>query len=239
MEFLEDKQKISLEGAYNVRDLGGFECAGGTTAWKKYIRADGLDNLTESDIEKLLEYGVNLDMDLRSKEECDTWNDRLSVVQEVRYINIPLLDGLRTIGYQKTLGDIYVETLEECKEYFKEVFEVMLKNLYKDIIFHCSAGKDRTGMTAALLLDLVGVKKEDIIYNYTLSSKNLYSVIDKFAYENDENLKHYLGSEGIHIEKFLDYLNKKYKGTENYLEKIGIKPEDIKRLKENFTIKQK
>ena len=110
----------------------------------------------------------------------------------------------------------------------------MADNPEKTILFHCAAGKDRTGMTAALLLMLAGVAKEDIIRDYTVTTENLYSVLERFSYENDENLKDYLGSEGEYIEKFINHIEKKYGGAEAYMRKIGLKESEVKSLKESF-----
>ena len=110
----------------------------------------------------------------------------------------------------------------------------MADNPEKTILFHCAAGKDRTGMTAALLLMLAGAVKEDIITDYTVTTENLYSVLDRFSSENDENLKDYLGSEGEYIEKFINHIEKKYHGAGAYMRKIGLKESDIMTLKESF-----
>ena len=115
----------------------------------------------------------------------------------------------------------------------------MIENRDKGILFHCSAGKDRTGMIAAILLMLVGVKKEEIVKNYTLSTSNLNPIIDRFSYENDESLKDFLGAEAEHIIKFLDYLEAEYNGAEGYLEFIGFSEKETEILKSSFLEKEK
>ena len=115
----------------------------------------------------------------------------------------------------------------------------MIENIDKGILFHCSAGKDRTGMIAAILLMLVGVKKEEIIKNYTLSMSNLNPIINKFSYENDESLKDFLGAEAEHITTFLDYLENDHNGAEGYLEFIGFSEEETEILKSSFLEKEK
>lgn len=233
MTELNKKRQISLEGAHNVRDIGGYKAENGKiTKWKKFIRADGLENLSRSDINKLLDYGLKIDIDLRSDMEYESWPDVLEHCKEIEYYQIQMLQDLKiTFG---SLGGIYKNAVDTCKKKFYEVFKIMAENPEKTILFHCSAGKDRTGMTAALLLMLAGVEKEEITADYTITTENLYSVLDRFSYENDENLKDYLGSEGENIEKFIEHIKKKYGGAESYMKNIGLKDNEIKILKESF-----
>ena len=233
MTELNKKRQIVLEGAHNVRDIGGYKAENGKiTRWKKFIRSDGLESLTKSDISKLLDYGLCIDIDLRSDMEYEAWVDVLQYCNEVDYYQIQLLKDLKiTFG---SLGGIYVDASDSCKKAFYKVFRLMADNPEKTILFHCAAGKDRTGMTAALLLMLAGVSKEDIILDYTVTRENLHSVLDRFSRENDENLKDYLGSEREYIEKFVDHIEKKYGGAEAYMSKIGLKESEIRSLKESF-----
>lgn len=237
MSKLTEKQMITLEGAYNVRDLGGFKCRDGNISkWKRFIRADGLDNLTDDDIKKLINYGVKIDIDLRSDKECEGWKDNLCDVSQIEYENVHLLEGLKS--YPETLGELYTESLKSCSKYFYEVFKIMIENENEEILFHCSAGKDRTGMIAAILLFLIGVDTKDIIDNYTLSTNNLNSIIDKYSYENDESLKSFLGAEAESINEFLNYLIKEHNGSEGYLKSIGFNEKDIETLKSSFLEKE-
>ena len=236
MNTLKEKRKIILEGAHNVRDIGGYKIdQNHITKWRKFIRSDGLENLTKNDIEKLLDYGLKIDIDLRSKQEYDIWKDKLIDVEDISYFSVELLKDLEITS--KTLGGLYVDTLESCKKEIYDVFKIILANLDKTILFHCSAGKDRTGMIAAILLMIAGVSHKDIVDDYAVTRENLAQIIDKFSYENDENLKNYLGSETEHMEKFLNYIEKKYGKIEVYLESIGINKEEIYILKEGFSEK--
>ena len=233
MTELDKKRQIVLEGAQNVRDMGGYKAENGKiTKWRKFIRADGLERLSRSDIKKLLDYGLSIDIDLRSDMEYESWVDVLQHCREVDYYQVQLLKDLR-ISFD-SLGGIYVNTADSCQKGFYKVFKIMADNPEKTILFHCAAGKDRTGMTAALLLMLAGVSKEDIITNYTVTTENLYSVLERFSNENDENLKDYLGSEGEYIERFVNHIEKKYHGAESYMKKLGLKESEIKTLKESF-----
>lgn len=227
------KRSIILDGAHNVRDIGGYKVQDKyITKCKKFIRADGLENLTDNDIKKLLDYGLKIDIDLRSEQEYSIFKDKLEECKEVSYCSVELLKNLKITA--KTLGGLYIDALESCKKEFYELFKIMIDNTDKTILFHCSAGKDRTGMTAAILLMIAGVSREDIISDYTETTENLKAIIDKYSFENDESLKNYLDSDAVNMEEFMDYITDKYGRAEEYLKSIGITDDDIKKLRDSF-----
>ena len=229
------ERKIQLAGASNVRDLGGYPTLSGKkTKMGRFIRAAGLEGLTDSDIQILLDYGVKVNLDLRTSAESERWPDRLLALPEIAYYQVSLLDGLDLANPPHLLSELYTEALDHCKPHFKASFELMTQYLEAPFLFHCSAGKDRTGMIAALLLDLVKVDRELIIANYTESVRNLGPLIEKFAQENDPKLRAFLSSNRIDIEPFLKNLENQYGGSEGYLQVIGLSEKNIEDLRESF-----
>ena len=229
------ERKIQLAGASNVRDLGGYPTLSGKkTKMGRFIRAAGLEGLTDSDIQILLDYGVKVNLDLRTSSESERWPDRLLALPEIAYYQVSLLDGLDLANPPHRLSELYTEALDRCKPHFKASFELMTQYLEAPFLFHCSAGKDRTGMIAALLLDLVKVDRELIIANYTESVRNLGPLIEKFAQENDPKLRAFLSSNRIDIEPFLKNLENQYGGSEGYLQVIGLSEKNIEDLRESF-----
>ena len=229
------KRRIQLTGASNVRDLGGYPTLNGKrTKMGRFIRGAGLEGLTDSDIQILLDYGVRVNLDLRTLSESERWPDRLLAIPEIAYYQVSLLDGLDLANPPHSLSELYIEALNYCKPYFKISFDLMTRYLDNPFLFHCSAGKDRTGMIAALLLDLVKVDSELIIADYTESVRNLGPLIEKFAQENDPKLRAFLSSNRTDIEPFLKSLEAEYGGSEGYLQTIGIPKRDIEKLRESF-----
>ena len=229
------ERKIQLAGASNVRDLGGYPTLSGKkTKMGRFIRAAGLEGLTDSDIQILLDYGVKVNLDLRTSSESERWPDRLLALPEIAYYQVSLLDGLDLANPPHLLSELYTEALDHCKPHFKASFELMTQYLEAPFLFHCSAGKDRTGMIAALLLDLAQVDQELIIANYTESVRNLGPLIEKFAQENDPKLRAFLSSNRIDIEPFLKNLENQYGGSEGYLQVIGLSEKNIEDLRESF-----
>ena len=137
----------------------------------------------------------------------------------------------------KDLGGVYIYMLEGMKNKFKDLFDIFLKYPYDGVMFHCSAGKDRTGITAALLLDLMGCHEYDIVKDYSESYENNIEINEELAkmMENEE-AKQYLKSSPRYMMELLDYLREHYGSSKEYLLQIGLKNEEIEQLIENFTI---
>ena len=112
-----------------------------------------------------------------------------------------------------------------------------MKYPYEGVMFHCSAGKDRTGVTAALLLDLIGCHEYDIVKDYSESYENNIDINASLAQMMDnEEAKQYLRSSPRYMMELLDYLREHYGSAKEYLLEIGLKNEEIEQLIENFTI---
>lgn len=225
-------REIQLTGALNVRDLGGHLTASGReTRYGKLYRSDGLDHLTEEDLKVLLSLGIQQDIDLRSASEMEKWSDPLGEQPEIAYRKIPLLHTIDTANLPATLSDLYLYMLDDSQEELKKIFRYILD--YKDsaTLFHCSAGKDRTGLVAAILLLLVGVEEGEVIRDYCLSEENLKPIRERFSVENDPALQAFLNARPEDIQPFLDRLNSVYGGAEKYLLHIGMSAEEIELLK--------
>lgn len=246
---------VVLEGAYNVRDLGGYETKDGSlTKWDRYFRGDGLHELTDHDIKILKEdKHIILDIDLRGAMEVNTNVDRLKDVGGITYTPISLLDffekqmqekglskGDITLSKEdmakmpKSLGELYVMVLHYCQDKMKEVFWAISQAGKGAVIFHCSVGKDRTGMVAALLLNLAGVSDKLILEDYAYSSKTIAPVIKRYETLNQEFLKPFLTAGPESMAMFLDELKKSFGDAAGYLKHIGLDDEAIERIKGTF-----
>ena len=157
---------------------------------------------------------------------------RRLVHTETTYFN-----AVSKIQMYKDLGGVYIYMLEGMKNKFKDLFDIFLKYPYDGVMFHCSAGKDRTGITAALLLDLMGCHEYDIVKDYSESYENNIEINEELAkmMENEE-AKQYLKSSPRYMMELLDYLREHYGSSKEYLLQIGLKNEEIEQLIENFTI---
>lgn len=178
---------LALEGAYNFRDLGGLRTQDGKSIrWGQVFRSDSLDSLTAADYERLNVIGISLVCDLRTREERQTWPTTwkdaspmflLSPVSEERN------GSSRNNGLESALRSGNM-SLEEGRQVFEQNYaRMVLESAAKfgtvlraiassqaPSMFHCRGGRDRTGITAALLMQILGVPRQTILDDYVLST---------------------------------------------------------------------
>lgn len=164
--------RLPLDGSDNVRDLGGYVGEDNQVGkFGVFIRSNELCYLTEKDNKFLKEYGITSIIDLRSIESSNEKPDNIDK-NIFNYYNIPLLtdkfnENLSLEKENFKMGEGYKLILEN-KIAIKEIFEVLDRS-DGGCLFHCTAGKDRTGLVSMLILGLCGVCKKDIIANYEVT----------------------------------------------------------------------
>ena len=173
------ERRVGLLGATNFRDLGGYVGAGGArTRWGRVFRADALV-LEPPDFEAFNLLGVRTIYDLRSDDErqvtpnCLPDGDHiveLIPVMSSTTVPLPTIDDMLADG-ETFLAGIYVRLLEHAALIFGRILSSLAAEARLPAVFHCAAGKDRTGMVAALLLSVLGVSEGDILDDYELTSR--------------------------------------------------------------------
>ncbi|WP_080872988.1 tyrosine-protein phosphatase [Oceanobacillus timonensis] len=229
---------IVLEGTQNLRDLGGYPTKDGKqTKWGKYYRSDSLHLVTpEGHAFLQAEKGIHTMIDLRLSVE-----GKYKKKDKARYdfYNIPLIDPATfTTKKPATLVEMYILMLESSKVKFKEIMDIFLEKRGEPVLFHCRVGKDRTGVLAALLLDLAGVPRDVIVQDYALTS--VYKEITEEELHkrppmmSRSQFKTMLGCEPSYMESFLDYLYKEYGNAAGFLKDVGLTEEEIHLLRADF-----
>lgn len=243
MQLSREERLIQLEKMTNTRDLGGYETQDGHyTKTKRYVRAASPANFTSDDGKILSEYGIRCVVDLRSDYELEHQPSNFKDMEGIEYYAIPLMKDQslmvvpEDIKNYQDLSGFYIYLLEANKEQFKEVFTVFLNHPYDTILFNCSAGKDRTGVIAALLLDLAGCHEYDIVKDYSESYENNLPILTELEKMITKENQAFLGSNPNYMIKFIGYLREKYGSTKNYLINCGLKEEEIEEIEENFKI---
>lgn len=239
-----EERRILLERMVNTRDLGGYETQGGMySKAHKYVRAAAPTYASKNDIQILKDYGIKAVIDLRSDFEKECQPNPFAHDQDVDYYEVNLFNSSTAVvvpdevRQYKSLGGVYIYMIEGMKDKFKELFDIFLKYPYECVMFHCSAGKDRTGVTSALLLDLIGCHEYDIVKDYSESYENNIEINkDLSEVMKDEEMKTYLNSSPRYMMEFLDYLREHYGSAKDYLLDIGLSRDEIDELIENFTI---
>lgn len=224
-----------LKVANNLRSLGGYAADGGVTRNGVAFRADGLTDLPAEDIKAIAQLGIDTVIDLRSAEECQRKQNSLKDVQGMRYAHVPLLDGIFSDGETpSTLAALYVAILDHMQSGVAKALREVL-NAKGGAVFHCSAGKDRTGVVAMLLLSLAGVPRETIVADYAATHGYMEKRFAAMRAEADESMPDFLfRSDPENMETALDHLQAAYGGILPYLNRIGLSEEEIRALKKKL-----
>jgi protein-tyrosine phosphatase len=236
---------ISLEGCLNFRDLGGYTGEGGAVIrYGRVYRADDLSRLSAADMIAIGKLGLSDVIDLRSAGELDMAPNPLRNFPG--YHHIPLLDGVNSetggpprIRRQvcQSLPEMYRFLLTDSAPLFGRIFRV-LAAAAGAAVFHCTAGKDRTGVTAALLLNLCGVADGDIIADYALTYELMRARFEVMAQKARESgvliPDHMFHSEAAFMREFLDFLKRSYGGAEQYLLGAGLDLQELRGIKDRL-----
>jgi protein-tyrosine phosphatase len=174
---------LPLEGGRNFRDLGGYRAADGRQVrWGLVYRSGTMTNLSDSDYQLLGSLGIRVICDFRTNEERDrepTEWQAISKQVDYRSRDYAAESRLREVFTQSAVSatamrDAMMRVYEEIPYDYAESYRTMFKSLAAGeapLAFNCSAGKDRTGVAAALLLTMLGVPRETVIEDYSLSEK--------------------------------------------------------------------
>jgi protein-tyrosine phosphatase len=173
-------RRLEFEGVENFRDLGGYPTAdGGHTVWGQIFRSDSLHKLTPSDLVAFERMGVRMVYDLRGDEERATHPNPFDSIQ-LAVVGQPRNGDRRTIDAaafsaasdgEQLLRDLYIGMLLHSAPLFGVLLTGFVEPTNRPAVFHCHAGKDRTGIAAALLLLAVGVDRETILDDYELTRR--------------------------------------------------------------------
>jgi len=227
------RRLITLEGSFNFRDLGGYPTHdGGSVAWRRLFRADGPHALTAADASVLAELGITTVIDLRTGGEVERgrWTDHLGAVTEH---HLPLTDVLPTDEQLPSWSEVdyvarhYGELLETGAHAVAAALRVIAESAGQPAMFHCSAGKDRTGVLAAVVLGLLGVADDDIVADYTLSAEAMRRMVAflRARAEDPERLERHLpavtSASPDTMRRLLGHLRETYGTFEDYARAIG------------------
>lgn len=169
------KRAVTLQGSSNFRDLGGYPAAGGRhVKWGHIYRSADISKLTDSDLQALQSRHVALVCDLRGPQEYAAAPDRLPT--GARRIELPagsekidprlLSSGAKNVNRDSLMRAVYTNTSFFQAKYKPMFDELLALDGRQALLFHCSAGKDRTGIGAALVLSALGVDRQTILKDY-------------------------------------------------------------------------
>ena len=187
---------LALDGPVNFRDLGGYPTdAGGSVRTGLVYRADSLHTMSDRDVDLVVRaVGIETVIDLRTAGEVELigvgpirdagirWHN-ISIFDETQRTE-PRLPGAETPVdsqdiVERSMAQEYLDMLERTGPQFATVLELLAATA-RPVVFHCAAGKDRTGLVAALLLDLLGVGDHNIAADYALTERVMPTLRERF-----------------------------------------------------------
>ena len=259
--------KIPFEKIENFRDLGGLETADGRTVKTGLLyRSSSLSNASEKDIEKLAELGISQVIDLRSPTEqqnCpnpkigNAENIPLPIINDAK-VGITMDNGMKEMMKQNLLAvfpDVEAAKKFMYKTYFETVIDEFAVEQFSRFaklllesdgasVWHCTAGKDRTGTGAVIVYELLGVPKDVIIEDYLYTNACLAEDIEKGAAAAEQTggktagdvLRSLFSVNRGNIEAIYSAIEQKFGGFDNYIRTgLGLDEQFIADFKEKYT----
>jgi len=190
---------LPLSGCFNFRDLGGYVTNDGRrVVWRRLFRADGLGRLDEDDCRLLAGLGLASVIDLRTANEVEQRGRLPEGAGPVQYHHLPLYDVLppdreiERYAEPEFVTSRYRQMFTEGRSALVTAIETLAQPGALPAVFHCSAGKDRTGVLAALVLGFLGVPVTIIAEDYSLSGESMVAMLAWMRQDNpdrDERLE--------------------------------------------------
>ncbi|MGH8983790.1 MAG: tyrosine-protein phosphatase [Acidimicrobiia bacterium] len=172
------ERRLPFEGVTNFRDLGGYPTSsGGRTRWGHVFRADALHHLTPSDLDAFERLGLRVVYDLRTDDERERepnpmHSRHVSLLSRRAAGETPDWSGFQqTVDGERWLHERYLDMLATAGPFFGRLLAGLAGPDGVPAVFHCAAGKDRTGLAAALLLTWLDVDRDAVLDDYELTGE--------------------------------------------------------------------
>jgi protein-tyrosine phosphatase len=230
---------VEITGYVNFRDLGGHRTPDGHVRSGLVYRSDSLAHVDADDVEHLAEArGIATVVDLRREHEVETWP--LAALEEagIRVVHVSLIDPavppLQTTDIvEGTLADRYISILGTSGAQFANVLGMIADPANHPIVFQCAAGKDRTGLVAAMVLGLLGVDDDTITADYAATA----SVVDVLLARLSAHMPgreppgpRIMSAEAATMQSALDWMRATHGSVEGYARAYGLTDAQLARL---------
>lgn len=225
------ERHLPMTGGYNFRDLGGFKTTDGKyVKWGKVFRSDDLNKLTDADLKYLNSIPLISIIDFRSPSEIKLSPDKMPRSTRNNYAfsitpgNLSSIDDIKNMttdqinNTMRSINQMLV-TDSSCIAQYRLYFDLLQDEAETPLMFHCSAGKDRTGMGAALFLYSLGVDEKTILNDYLSSNKYLGDKYKPILTQHP-NLKPLLEVDESFLKAGIEQIKKDHGSIENYLTNI-------------------
>jgi len=237
-----------FEGCFNFRDIGGYVNKEGRRVKDGlYFRAGRQDRMSQKDLKQLADLNISTQIDLRKPDEVLDQGRGPLESMGAHYINIAVIPEGGSDQLSKLVGDTgisgkrYLGYLEFGPTSWLRLFGILAEESNLPVVLHCTAGKDRTGVSTAFLLSILGVSRSLIEADYLLTNLDTERQADfienTVGYPEGYNREKMISVAGVPenaMKDFLDGIESKWGSATEYLEKIGITKEQMKSIQDNF-----
>ncbi len=247
---MQESRWLPVTGAENIRDLGGLPLkSGGETRHGVFLRADTLQELTDDDVALFRKIGLRTIIDLRTPMEAESEGRGPLASEPIAYLNLPFIpDELLVPGHDKARDIIVAERretdrVEHYLNYLRYAGDRVVAALRAmaavdgpPAVFHCAAGKDRTGVLAAILLDAVGVERDAIITDFAMSNERLDRIAGRlrrmptYANYTGTLATRDMGSDPETMTDVLGYLDEQHGGAAGWMLSAGLAEGELQSL---------
>ena len=237
-----------FEGCFNFRDIGGYLNQDGKRIKKGlYFRAGRQDRMSDKDLSQLSDLKISTQIDLRRPDEVLEQGKGPLETMGAKYINIAVIpeggsDQLsRLVGDTGISGKRYLGYLEFGPTSWLRLFGILASEDNLPVVLHCTAGKDRTGVSTAFLLSILGVSRDVIEADYLLTNLDTERQADfierNVGYPEGYDREKMISIAGVPkdaMKVFLDGMESKWGSAVEYLQKIGVTQEQMEAIRTNF-----
>lgn len=255
----EKQRHLRFSGTKNFRDLGGYATEQGLTVrWNVLYRSDSLHKLTNADLKFISALNLARIIDFRAPYEALREPDRLPDDLAVHLLSLPMEDSSTKVWHEardemvkniKTLDPVQymtqtnVELATKFTPEYRLFFRELLASNGKPLLFHCAAGKDRTGFAAASLMRILGVPHATLMQDYLLTNQYLLAGYQRQIFVAGllrgkrfaEGIRGFMRADERYLSAAFDAIDREYGSFENYT-RVGLELSelDIERLKKLY-----
>lgn len=243
-------RRIEFEGAHNVRDIGGYPSRwGGEVRWGLVFRAGRIDQLTDNDLDAFSALGIRTVFDLRREDEREAFPDPMPTV------HLCLMSKVLENSTMPETGSMVEH--DQAVEFLRKLYSGLLAHAAVEIgqllrgltapdalpaLFHCTAGKDRTGVVAALLLTWLGVERDHVLDDFELTEEYIGHQLHEQMFRRmlERGMSPEAAAGMLHASResmasTLDELDTRYGGIERYLrEQAGLDTATLQALRDTL-----
>lgn len=229
---MEGERWVDWPALLNARDLGGWPAGNYKTRSGTIVRADSLARLTHDGVVAMQGYGVCTAIDLRSPGERARWP---SPVESRSGRARPLFDDATLAVWEERFEDDgggYVWAVESRPREVATILQEIADAAPGGVVIYCGAGKDRTGIVAALLLGLVGVERDAILADFMLTADRVSQLANE---EPDPSRRRLYRPEPELMTEMLNWLDDRHGGVAGYLRAAGVNNATQDRIRHRLT----